>query len=95
MMAKTNYTLEQWWVIVAAESYVENRYPIVARQIRAHNKQRAQTCAVCSCCYEIHTHMRMGTDCGLCGRARCPGFVRSTYLSRAWRRWQNRKAVGA
>lgn len=96
-MADTRWTPQERRVIFAAEVLVEYHYPTVARQVRADNKTFARTCARCSHRYDAHVHQRThhGTDCGTGGSRICPAFIQSTRLSRAWRRWQNRKAVGA
>lgn len=31
-------------------------------------------CARCGCDAELHRHDRTGTDCGPCGREKCPAF---------------------
>lgn len=89
MMAETKWNPDEQRVIDAAQYILDLHRPVA--------KYLTRTCAVCSCTYATHVHQlsHPGSDCGKCGWKKCPAFIRSTYLSRAWRRWQNRKAVGA
>lgn len=37
-------------------------------------------CLFCGCPEEAHEHYRAGTDCGRCGRDKCPNFTNSKFV---------------
>jgi hypothetical protein len=55
------------WLLILA--------PVAAASLLAWFLDSSEDCTLCGCDAEVHRHDRAGTDCGRCGRGRCPAFT--------------------